>query len=529
FQWACPNNPYDYTCVPQLGTANVLDTLGDRLMNRFAYRKIGAQESFIVSHSVDVAETTSTRWYEFRPSGSTLSLYQSNTYNPNAKHRWMPSVAMDRMGNIAMVYSVSSASMNPSIALAAHSYDASLGVIDTGETTLKAGTGSQTGDLTRWGDYAAIAVDPDDDCTFWSASQYIASNGEFNWQTWISKYKLANCTPPAPEISSITSSGAIGSTITISGSVLAGVNQVKIGGVGASSVKAVSATSVTAVVAPGTTGGQVWISNSSAQTALSSASFTLTYPNTTATNIKPSSAKVGATLTISGSNLDQVSALTIGGVSQPVFTATASNLYAAVPSGVSAGSARVVQLTTPNGTVNAASGITVTSGLTAPASLRLSPSRGAIGSTVTITGKDLASASAVKFGNTSATFTVTNGGTIVAAVPSAASGSAPVTVTTPGGTSSSVSFSIQTPASAPTISSSGVSPTSAKVGNLISVTGSNLAGVTGITFNSVPVTRFTIVSGTQLTFYVPEGATTGSFTITTVGGSVTYSSTVTIY
>jgi uncharacterized protein YqjF (DUF2071 family) len=92
-----------------------------------------------------------------------------------------------------------------------------------------------------------------------------------------------------------------------------------------------------------------------------------------------------------------------------------------------------------------------------------------------------------------------------------------------------VSFSIQTPASAPTISSSGVSPTSATVGNLISVTGTNLAGVTGITFNSVPVTRFTIVSGTQLTFYVPSGATTGSFTITTVGGSVTYSSTVTIY
>src|SRR6266850_336350 len=40
------------SCVPQLGTANRLDAVADRLMYRLAYRNFGAFDSLVVNHSV---------------------------------------------------------------------------------------------------------------------------------------------------------------------------------------------------------------------------------------------------------------------------------------------------------------------------------------------------------------------------------------------------------------------------------------------------------------------------------------------
>ena len=44
-----------------------------------------------------------------------------------------------------------------------------------GEMVLMEGSGSQTG-TSRWGDYATIALDPLDDCTFWFAGEYVPAN-----------------------------------------------------------------------------------------------------------------------------------------------------------------------------------------------------------------------------------------------------------------------------------------------------------------------------------------------------------------
>src|SRR5205085_2902083 len=41
-----------YTCVPQAGTSQQLDTLGDRLMYRLAFRNFGDHEALVVNHSV---------------------------------------------------------------------------------------------------------------------------------------------------------------------------------------------------------------------------------------------------------------------------------------------------------------------------------------------------------------------------------------------------------------------------------------------------------------------------------------------
>ena len=50
-----------------------------------------------------------------RNNPTALSLYQGGTYAPDATYRWMGSIAMDKMGNIALGYSRSSATLHPDI------------------------------------------------------------------------------------------------------------------------------------------------------------------------------------------------------------------------------------------------------------------------------------------------------------------------------------------------------------------------------------------------------------------------------
>ena len=98
---------------------------------------------------------------------------------------------MDKAGDLAVGYSKSSSSVNPSIAFAGRVPTDPSGTLEA-ETGVVSGTGSQTG-LTRWGDYSAMTVDPSDDCTFWYTQEYIKTNGTFNWSTRIANFKFPNC------------------------------------------------------------------------------------------------------------------------------------------------------------------------------------------------------------------------------------------------------------------------------------------------------------------------------------------------
>ena len=220
------------TCIPQAGTTNQLDSLGDRLMNRLVYRNIGGHESLIVNHSVTVGTGTGVRWYELRlGAGSVPSIFQQGTYAPDASSRWMGSVAMDRAGNIAVGYSQSSASNHPSIRITGRQTGDPSGTLTQPELTLFTGGGSQTGTLTRWGDYSQMVVDPSDDCTFWYTNEYIPADGSFNWATRIGTFKFSTCSSPANDfaISATPSSVSVaqGSTsnTTVSTTVVSGSAQ----------------------------------------------------------------------------------------------------------------------------------------------------------------------------------------------------------------------------------------------------------------------------------------------------------------
>src|SRR5579859_2201018 len=89
------------TCVPQLGTTQKIDGLGDRLMFRLAYRHFAdGHESLVATHSINNPGPISLRWYEVQSPGSNPYVFQQGTFAPDSNNRWMGSIAMDQMGDI---------------------------------------------------------------------------------------------------------------------------------------------------------------------------------------------------------------------------------------------------------------------------------------------------------------------------------------------------------------------------------------------------------------------------------------------
>ena len=182
-------------CIPQAGTRNQLDSLADRLMYRLAYRNFGAYESLVVTDSVKGSGTAAPRWYELRdtsPGSGAFNFYQGSSYAPDSTYRWMGSAAMDKLGNIALAYSASSSVLNPGIRYTGRLATDSSGTMRA-EAVALAGTGSQTGNLHRWGDYSSMSLDPSDDCTFWYTTEYLKATGSFNWSTRLVSFKLGTC------------------------------------------------------------------------------------------------------------------------------------------------------------------------------------------------------------------------------------------------------------------------------------------------------------------------------------------------
>jgi hypothetical protein len=207
------------TCIPQPGTSQQLDSLADRLMYRLAYRNfVGDHESLVVTHSVNPgggggggkghghgpakpsgkpgggssSAVSAIRWYEIRSPNGTPSVYQQGTYSPDTDSRWMGSIAMDKFGDIAVGYSVSSGTTYPSIRYTGRVPTDALGTLE-GEAPVVDGSGSQQTNLSRWGDYSSMSLDPSDDCTFWYTTEYMETNGTFNWHTRIATFKFPSC------------------------------------------------------------------------------------------------------------------------------------------------------------------------------------------------------------------------------------------------------------------------------------------------------------------------------------------------
>ncbi len=127
----------------------------------------------------------------------------------------MGSAAIDKSGNMALNYSVSSTSVFPGMRYSGRLAGDPLGQLQA-EATVIAGAGSQASN--RWGDYSATNVDPADDCTFWMTNEHMPANGQ--WRTRIATFSFPSCQPGGnqPPVAEANGpySGTVGNPISFS-------------------------------------------------------------------------------------------------------------------------------------------------------------------------------------------------------------------------------------------------------------------------------------------------------------------------
>ena len=190
------------------GNAN--DTLAPRLMAQNQYTNIAGVESLWNAHTVlgSAAGVAGSRYYQVNVTGGTIAANttQAFTHSPDATiSRYIPSVAVDRGGNMAMVYSASSSTLSTAIRYAGRLAADAVNTLPQTEQSLIEGPGAQTFS-NRWGDYSSMTLDPDG-CTFWMTTEYYAAVGS-NWQTRIGSFKFPSCT-------ALTTFGTLSGTVTL--------------------------------------------------------------------------------------------------------------------------------------------------------------------------------------------------------------------------------------------------------------------------------------------------------------------------
>ena len=108
--------------VPSQG-GNNLDPIQIRAMAQNQYSNIGGAESLWTTHTVRRGNTSgfaAPRWYQVNVTGGSVAanLPQAATWDPdgsNVIYRFLPSLAVDRMGDMALGYSTSSSTTTTSV------------------------------------------------------------------------------------------------------------------------------------------------------------------------------------------------------------------------------------------------------------------------------------------------------------------------------------------------------------------------------------------------------------------------------
>jgi hypothetical protein len=203
-------------CIPQPNSAQFLEAITPWPMFRLQYRSSRDHDSLVFNHTVNSGGgVAGVRWYELRadlPGSGVWQIFQQGTFAPQRdpairsqpEYRWMGSVAMDGVGNLALGYSVSSQNLIangddingfPSVRYTGRFAGDPLGQLRPDEVTVVQGSGAVVqgfwNDPSRWGDYSAMAVDPVNNCTFWYTQEYIPADGF--WRTRIASFRFPNC------------------------------------------------------------------------------------------------------------------------------------------------------------------------------------------------------------------------------------------------------------------------------------------------------------------------------------------------
>ena len=178
------------------------------------------------------------------------------------------------------------------------------------------------------------------------------------------------------------------------------------------------------------------------------------------------------------------------------------------------------RVTNSGGTAAAPATFTASSSVTSKPTITMTASVvKEVGSQITLTGTNLASATAITIGSVSAPFSILTATSVVVTVPAGVVSGSKISATNAGGTTTTSKYVYQAAVVATTTDA-------AKVGQTVTITGSNLKA-TSVVFGGNKSAKPVINDGDTLTVVVPTGALTGLIKITT-GAGVVYTKSFTV-
>lgn len=315
-------------------------------------------------------------------------------------------------------------------------------------------------------------------------------------------------------------SGTPGQSVTINTSLMSSPTTIEFNGVDADFV--VSSPGVFLATVPnGATSGDITISDG-VTTFSSWSDFTVAYPNPRPSKLTPSSGTFGTSVNITGSGFLGATQVKFGSASATSFTVNSdTSITATVPEGSASGKVTVVN-PMKSGSGGSFS-VAIPSGYATIT--KFSKSSANPGETITLTGTNLATTSAIRINGTAATSFSVLSSTMVSVVVPVGATTGYVTVTNGLGTSSSTK-ELKVSYATPSIKS--FSPSSASVGNTVTISGSSFIGTTSVKFNGVEASSFTVVSASSITAVIPVGATSGKITVSNPSKSATSRSSLSI-
>ena len=229
---------------------------------------------------------------------------------------------------------------------------------------------------------------------------------------------------PSVTITSVSpGSGAVGTTVSISGTGFSGASAVTFGGTSAS-FTVVSPTQITTTVPSGATTGPIVVTTP-AGTATSPSPFVVV---PAISGFTPTAATVGTVVTITGSAFTGTTDVRFNGTPSTFTVVSYAKITATVPPDAVTGK---ITVTTPSGTATSGTGF-----LVKPTISGFTPASGPVGTVVTITGTGFAGTTGVKFHTVAAPFTIVSSTQIRATVPSSGA-TGVISVSTQGGTARS--------------------------------------------------------------------------------------------
>lgn len=183
--------------VPSFSSPGSAPAAGGNSIGLIDLRLFNAQwrdGNLYATHGISAGGKNVARWYHMNtnnwPTSGAVSLVQSGNVDPGgSKHTYFPAIYSNILNEVALVVGTSSANDRVTVSVTGRIPTDPAGTMGP-LTDMHLSTVNTGG---RWGDYYDVAVDPNDDRTFWVIGEYGAAGG---WNTWIGSFMVTDVSGP---------------------------------------------------------------------------------------------------------------------------------------------------------------------------------------------------------------------------------------------------------------------------------------------------------------------------------------------